>query len=157
RRLRPEVSKNFITGLSSNDGELATSTTTCVSTRTSFKPSPVMVLTPVFGAAAIASCPFCFSFPTTFDPIKPVPPITTIFMTRLSLIRVAPNDTIVSSSLLDSRPSSGRLVRSRRITRRRLDPVCLSRNEGEQLGVHHIGVGGAHAVRKLLVDFECPF
>jgi hypothetical protein len=32
----------------------------------------VMVLTPVFGAAAIASCPFCFSFSTTFDPIKPV-------------------------------------------------------------------------------------
>jgi hypothetical protein len=44
-------------------------------------PSPVMVLTPVFGAAAMASCLFCFSFSTTFDPIKPVPPITTIFVT----------------------------------------------------------------------------
>jgi len=47
-----------------------------------------MVLTPVFGAAAIASCPFCFSFSTTFDPIKPVPPITTIFMTSpLMMVR----------------------------------------------------------------------
>jgi hypothetical protein len=36
-------------------------------------PSPVMVLTPVFGAAAIASCPFCFSFSMTFDPFKPAP------------------------------------------------------------------------------------
>jgi hypothetical protein len=43
-----------------------------------------MVLTPVFGAAAITSCPFCFSFSTTFDPIKPVPPIITIFMTSPS-------------------------------------------------------------------------
>src|SRR5215468_3596830 len=33
---------------------------------------PVMVLTPVFGAVATASCPFCVSFSTTFDPIKPV-------------------------------------------------------------------------------------
>jgi hypothetical protein len=40
-----------------------------------------MVLTPVFGAAASASCPFCFSFATTLDPINPVPPMTTIFMT----------------------------------------------------------------------------
>jgi hypothetical protein len=47
----------------------------------SLSPWPVMVLTPVFGAAAIASCPFCLSFSTTFDPIKLVPPITTIFMT----------------------------------------------------------------------------
>ena len=48
---------------------------------TSLSPLPVMVLTPVFGAAATASCPFCLSFSTTFDPIKPVPPITTTFMT----------------------------------------------------------------------------
>jgi hypothetical protein len=34
------------------------------------RPSPVMVLTPVLGEPAIASCPFCFSFSTTFDPIK---------------------------------------------------------------------------------------
>ena len=40
-----------------------------------FEPSPVMVPGLVSGgAAAIASCPFPFSFSTTFDPIKPVPP-----------------------------------------------------------------------------------
>src|SRR5262245_40598837 len=57
------------------------STTTAAFASASAKPSPVIVLTPVFGAAAIASCPFRLSFSTTFDPIKPVPPITTIFMT----------------------------------------------------------------------------
>jgi len=81
RRFRPDVSKNSSTALSSNEGELARSITTCAPAMASLSPSPVMVLTPVFGAAAIASCPFCFSFSTTFDPIKPVPPITTIFMT----------------------------------------------------------------------------
>src|SRR6516164_3084599 len=81
RRLRPEVPKNFSTALSSNEGELARSITTSAPAMASFSPSPVMVLTPVFGAAAIASCLFCFSFSTTFDPINPVPPITTIFMT----------------------------------------------------------------------------
>src|SRR5215813_13342202 len=81
RRLRPEVSKNSSTALSSNEGELARSIATCAPAMASLSPSPVMVLTPVFGAAAIASCPFCFTFSTTFDPIKPVPPITTIFMT----------------------------------------------------------------------------
>src|SRR6266481_1487314 len=81
RRLRPEVSKNSSTALSSNEGELARSITPCAPAMASLSPSPVMVLTPVFGAAAIASCPFCFSFSTTFDPTKPVPPITTIFMT----------------------------------------------------------------------------
>lgn len=39
-----------------------------------------MVFTPVFGAAACASCPSVDSFATTFEPISPVPPITTIFM-----------------------------------------------------------------------------
>jgi len=52
--------------------------TTSASASTSAKPSPVIVLTPVLGAAAIAS--WSFSFSTIFDPIKPVPPITTIFM-----------------------------------------------------------------------------
>jgi len=33
--------------------------------------SIVMVLTPMFGAAAIASCPLCFSFSTTSAPGKP--------------------------------------------------------------------------------------
>src|SRR5262245_17044168 len=85
-RFRPAVWKKSIATCSSNDGELAMSTTTAAFASASAKPSPVMVLTPVFGAAAIASCPFRLSFSTTFDPIRPVPPITTIFMTWPSLL-----------------------------------------------------------------------
>src|SRR5271166_5431886 len=46
RRLRPEVSKNSSTALSSNEGELARSITTCAPARASLSPSPVMVLSP---------------------------------------------------------------------------------------------------------------
>ena len=57
RRLRPEVSKNSSTALSSNDGELARSITTCALTMASLRPSPVMLLTPLLGEAATASWP----------------------------------------------------------------------------------------------------
>ena len=67
-RLRPEVSKNSSTALSSNEGEFSRSITTCAPAMASLSPSPVMVLTPVFSAAAITSCPLCFSLSTTFDP-----------------------------------------------------------------------------------------
>ena len=30
----------------------------------------------------------------------------------------------------------------------------LSLDEGEQVGVHDVGMGGAHAVREILVDFQ---
>src|SRR5262249_23971632 len=70
----------FMTATSSNDGEFETSTTTCAPLSTSASPSPVSVLTPVLGAAATASCPIALSLVTSFDPIGPVPPITTIFM-----------------------------------------------------------------------------
>src|SRR5437588_1359047 len=43
-------------------------------------PSPVMVLTPVFGEAATTSWPRWSRMATVFEPISPVPPITTIFM-----------------------------------------------------------------------------
>src|SRR5438046_5580948 len=48
-RLRPEVSKNSSTALSSNEGELARSITTCVAAMASLRPSPVMLLTPGIG------------------------------------------------------------------------------------------------------------
>src|SRR6516225_1892694 len=73
---------------SSKDGELAKSTTTCAPSSASARPSPVIVLTPVLGAAASASCPRWVSLLTTFEPMSPVPPITTIFMT--SPLRIAP-------------------------------------------------------------------
>ena len=83
RRLRPEVSKNASTALSSNEGELARSITTCAPATASLTPSPVMVLTPLFGDAAITSWPPRRRMATVFEPIRPVPPMTTIFMVIL--------------------------------------------------------------------------
>src|SRR5690348_2275996 len=60
--------------------------TTAAPFNASASPSPVIVLTPVLGAAEIASWPRAFSFSTTFEPISPVPPITTIFISS-SLVR----------------------------------------------------------------------
>ena len=45
------------------------------------------VLTPVFGEAGTASWPCSPSCVTGFEPIRPVPPITTIFMTGLPVSR----------------------------------------------------------------------
>src|SRR5271156_331616 len=72
--------KNSITGSSSNEGALDTSTTTSAPVRASARPSPVRVLTPLRGEAATASWPRSLSLCTTFDPRTPAPPITTIFM-----------------------------------------------------------------------------
>src|SRR6266550_579201 len=83
RRLRPEVSKNPSTALSSNEGELARSITTCVPAMASLRPSPVMLLTPVLGEAATTSWPRWRRMGTVFEPIRPVPPITTIFIPNL--------------------------------------------------------------------------
>src|SRR5262249_48373056 len=79
RRLRVDVSKKFITAASSHEGEFDTSTTTEAPFSTSASPSPVSVLTPEFGDAAIASYPCSRNFVTSFDPMSPLPPITTIF------------------------------------------------------------------------------
>src|SRR6266436_6426337 len=80
RRLRPEVSKNSSTALFSNDGELVRSITTCAPAMASLRPSPVMLLTPLLGEAATTSWPPWRRMVTVFEPIRPVPPITTIFM-----------------------------------------------------------------------------
>src|SRR3712207_7458981 len=50
-------SKNSSTASSSNEGELETSIATSQPSRTSERPSPVSVLTPVSGDAATASWP----------------------------------------------------------------------------------------------------
>src|SRR6185312_15798675 len=78
--LRVEVSKNSSTAASSHEGELVTSTTTEAPLSASASPSPVIVLTPEEGDAATTSCCCSLSFLTSFDPISPVPPTTTIFM-----------------------------------------------------------------------------
>jgi hypothetical protein len=46
----------------------------------SLRPSPVMVLTPLLGGAARTSWPPWRRIATVFEPIRPVPPMTTIFM-----------------------------------------------------------------------------
>src|SRR5213595_3381970 len=83
RRLRPEVWKNSSTPLSSNEGELARSITTCAPATASLTPSPVIVLTPVLGDAATTLWPPWRRMATVFEPIRPVPPMTTIFMVYL--------------------------------------------------------------------------
>src|SRR5215469_6888464 len=80
RRLRPAVSKNSSTAFSSNEGELPRSITTCAPATASLTPSPVMVLTPLLGEAATTSWPPWRRIATVFEPISPVPPMTTIFM-----------------------------------------------------------------------------
>src|SRR6186713_670516 len=80
RRWRPDVWKNSSTALSSNDGELARSITACAPVTASLTPSPVMVLTPLLGEAAMTSWPPRRRMTVVFEPISPVPPMITIFM-----------------------------------------------------------------------------
>src|SRR4051812_36991161 len=82
-RLRVEVVKNSRTASSSQTGALATSTTTSAPIITSASPSPVIVSTPVAGEAGTGSCPCVMRRRTTLLPIRPLPPMTTIFMTFL--------------------------------------------------------------------------
>src|SRR6476620_1248443 len=120
--LRVDVSKNFSTAASSQEGEFDTSTTTRVPLSTSASPSPVRVLTPVLGAAATASCPLALSFVMSFDPIRPVPPITTIFIYFLLLFR-------------------GRSLRNHQLLFRyslRLNSVSVCDNFFHQVSVHEL-------------------
>src|SRR5439155_11642700 len=92
---RPAVSKNSSTALSSHEGAFATSTTTRAPVSASANPSPVTALTPVEGEAATTLCPRSPRSVTSFFPMSPLPPITTIFML----------------SLLACRPASGAIIR----------------------------------------------
>ena len=83
--LRPAVVKKVMTASSAKFGEFARSMTTCAPATASASPSPVMVLTPVLGDAATTSWPFWRRFDTTLLPMRPVPPMTTIFMMYLLL------------------------------------------------------------------------
>jgi hypothetical protein len=68
------------TALFSNEGELARSITTVAPAMASLSPSPVMLLIPLLGEAAKTSWPPWRRMATVFEPIRPVPPITKIFM-----------------------------------------------------------------------------
>src|SRR5947209_12757625 len=74
-----------MTALSSQEGAFETSTTTDAPVSTRASPWPVSVLTPEVGDAATASWPCSRSLGTTFDPMRPLPPMTTIF-TIVSLV-----------------------------------------------------------------------
>jgi hypothetical protein len=52
-----------------------------------------MVLTPVFGEAATTSWPLWRRMATVFEPIRPVPPMTTIFMVDPPLSTTGPCST----------------------------------------------------------------
>src|ERR1700730_1153846 len=83
RMLRPEGAQNSTNALASNEGELARQITTCVPDMAPLRPSPVMVLTPVLGEAATTSWPPWRRMATVLEPIRPVPPITTISIANL--------------------------------------------------------------------------
>src|SRR5215475_7339690 len=99
-RLRAEVSKNAITAASSHDGEFVTSTTTFAPARAWASPSPVRLLTPDDGDAARTSWPCWRRMVTSFFPISPLPPITTIFMPGLLECRPAGSVLILPSLFL---------------------------------------------------------
>jgi hypothetical protein len=83
--LRVEVRKNSSTAVSLQTGAFDTSTTTSAASSASASPSPVSVSTPESGDAASGSWPASRSFSTSLDPIRPLPPITTIFIALPSL------------------------------------------------------------------------
>src|SRR5206468_12704292 len=72
--------KNSRTALCPHEGQLAGAITTCVPGRAALRPSPVMQLTPEFGEAETTSGPRWRRMGTVFEPSRPVPPMTTIFM-----------------------------------------------------------------------------
>src|SRR5207247_4859587 len=67
----------------SEDGEVARAIAACAPAMASLRPSPVMLLTPVFGEAAPPSWPRWRRMGRVSEPIRPVPPITTIFIPNL--------------------------------------------------------------------------
>src|SRR5262245_50586334 len=72
--------------VSTKEGAFDTSTTTEAPFSASPNPSSVIVLTPELGKADTASCPGLRSLLTTFDPMSPLPPITTIFIIAFSFL-----------------------------------------------------------------------
>ena len=100
-----------------------------------------MLLTPVLGEAATTSWPPWRRMGTAFEPIRPVPPITTIFISDLSVFARHADEW---SSALLTQVSCG-------------PPDLLSRpEEFQEVGVDLILMGGCYAVRRSgIVDFFC--
>src|SRR5215470_18591443 len=128
-RLRPEVWKNSNTALSSNEGELVRSITTCVPVKVSLSPSPVMVLTPLLGEAATTSWPPWRRMGTVFEPIRPVPPMTTIFIA--DLLARSPEEMVVPAALGECR--SPRETRQYAVRRREDTPSAIADDAVERV------------------------
>src|SRR5262245_60739533 len=60
----------------------------------SLRPSPVMLLMPLLGDAATTSWPRWRRMATVFEPIRPVPPMTTIFIAYTPNSSCAPYETL---------------------------------------------------------------
>src|SRR4249919_157465 len=103
-RLLPAVRKNSTGASPVNVGELARSTTTDVPAIASSRPLPLRMSTPVCGAAATASCPASLKRCTTRLPIRPVPPMTTIFMCALRLRMSCPVSNESDAKVCNSTP-----------------------------------------------------
>src|SRR5207302_560821 len=86
-RLRVPVSKKCSTALSSNKGEFDTSTTMSAPASAGCRPSPVTALTPLLGDACSTSWPRARSRGANFEPIRPVPPMITIFISSLLCLK----------------------------------------------------------------------
>src|SRR5215831_2171067 len=105
-RLRPDVSKNSRAALSSHTGAFATSTTTSAPSSALAKPSRVMVFTPVLGEAGSTSWPRSLRFFTSFVPMRPVPPMTTIFTASFRSFRPMQSMCIELAYALQGSPCS---------------------------------------------------
>src|SRR5215204_649489 len=151
RRLWPEVSKNSSTALFSNEGEFARSTTTCAPSRASLSPSPVMVLMPLAGEAALTSCPPWRRISTAFEPIRPVPPMTTIFMIYPPLWAagrpLAPLCNMQRDSGTRCAPSEGVTPRWHAQGCYVCDAQACRTMRDECTGVFGVPIGSSHGVR----------
>src|SRR5882672_6110 len=145
RRLCSEVSKNSSTALSSNEGELARSITTCVPAIASLRPSPVRLFTPVLGEAATTSLPPWRRMGTVFEPIRPVPPMTRIFIPNLLPVVLETGSVLRRSSL----PEPLRWDAERPVEAR---GRVLPRDDHRQLRDGVVVVVSLHAREELVVD-----
>src|SRR5690606_4774397 len=137
--LPPAVMKKFMAASPSNEGELETSMTISLLARRSSRPSPVIVSTPVPGAAATASWPRLRNSSTTLEPIRPVPPMTAIWNMGTFL---SPGERVRSRDL--ERPAKPVLERSRREARMNTADQRFFGNLGPEVG--HVRIDDHAAV-----------
>ena len=107
------------------------------------------VLTPELGDAATACSPCALSFFTSFEPMSPVPPITTIFIIVpfLSYSTEAFKPPVVLACESGARTTNVAKLLNR--------CYCRPLEESEQLRIDLILESRTHAVRSARKDFQC--